>query len=467
MRASVFRSIPHGAWPAKPPAVAPLREVPSGAGASPAPELWAGVHLPGWDSAEKLGSLAARAQRFTPRVSLAPPDGLLLEVRGSLHLFAGVTGLRSAFMSECVRFKVQPVLAFAPTPLAALTAARAGKALEVLNAAQLVGQLAPLPLTALRWPEETLARLTRLGVHTVGAVLRLPRAGFARRFGAAQLATLDLLTGRAPDVRAAFRPRERFRRRREPGCEIASHDLLLAALAPLFADLGVFLRARQCGVTELECLLTHRQRQVTRCVLRLAAPCADAQRLAGLLGEHLSALQLPEAVRTCELRADSLVPHRQGSENLWQPGEQGGGAARETSGLIERLRARLGPEAVQGLGLLEGHRPESSWSLTAPPALTSPPAGDAAHAPIHPCGSAQRPLWLLAAPQPLAMQNGRPRRRGPLRLVSEPERIETGWWDGGEITRDYYTAIDIHGVRLWVFRERAAPHGWFLHGVFG
>jgi protein ImuB len=51
--------------------------------------------------------------------------------------------------------------------------------------------------------------------------------------------------------------------------------------------------------------------------------------------------------------------------------------------------------------------------------------------------------------------------------VSEPERIETGWWDGGEIARDYYTAVDIHGVRLWVFRERAAPHGWFLHGVFG
>jgi protein ImuB len=60
-----------------------------------------------------------------------------------------------------------------------------------------------------------------------------------------------------------------------------------------------------------------------------------------------------------------------------------------------------------------------------------------------------------------------PRRRGTLRLSSEPERIETGWWDGGEVARDYYTAVDSHGVRLWVFRERAAPHGWFLHGVFG
>jgi protein ImuB len=54
-----------------------------------------------------------------------------------------------------------------------------------------------------------------------------------------------------------------------------------------------------------------------------------------------------------------------------------------------------------------------------------------------------------------------------LRLLGDPERIETGWWDGIEIARDYYTAIDIHGVRLWIFRERAAPHRWFLHGVFG
>src|ERR1700680_476187 len=111
MRAGVFRSIPQGAWPAKPPAVAPLREVPSAAGASPAPELWAGVHLPGWDSAEKLGSLAARAQRFTPRVSLAPPDGLLLEVRGSLHLFAGVAALRAALTQDCLHLQAQPVLA--------------------------------------------------------------------------------------------------------------------------------------------------------------------------------------------------------------------------------------------------------------------------------------------------------------------------------------------------------------------
>jgi protein ImuB len=76
-------------------------------------------------------------------------------------------------------------------------------------------------------------------------------------------------------------------------------------------------------------------------------------------------------------------------------------------------------------------------------------------------------LWLLSEPQPLTVQDGLPYRGGPLRLVSEPERIESGWWDGEEIARDYYAALDDRGVRLWLFRERAEPHGWFLHGVFG
>src|SRR5437660_799191 len=247
-------------------------------------ELWAGLHLLGINP-QKLQQLAVCAQQFTPRVSLAPPDGLLLEVQGSLHLFAGVAGLRGALRSECRRLQVQPVLAFAPAALAALVAARAGKPLAVTDPAQLTGQLAPLPL----------ARLARMGVRTIGAALRLPRAGFARRVGSEQLAMLDVLTGRTPEVRVTFHAPERFRRRRELDCELENHTLLLAALAPLFAELGAFLTARQCGVVELECRLTHRHVPATRCVVRLAAPATDMRRLAGLLGEHLSALDLPEA----------------------------------------------------------------------------------------------------------------------------------------------------------------------------
>ncbi len=119
---------------------------------------------------------------LTPRVSLVPPDGLVLEVKGSLHLFNGVEGLSRALASECALLGLKSMVALSPTPLAALVAARVGKPFIVTELTRLVGQLMPLPLAALRWPQETFERLARMGVRTIGQVLRLPRAGFHAAF---------------------------------------------------------------------------------------------------------------------------------------------------------------------------------------------------------------------------------------------------------------------------------------------
>jgi protein ImuB len=345
-----------------------------------------------------------------------------------------------------------------------------GQPFVVMELTRVVGQLMPLPLVALRWPQETLDRLARMGVRTIGQALRLPRAGFARRFGVDSLAMLDRLTGRSADPRDRFRARERFRRRRELNYELESHEAILGALAPLLEELGKFLEARQCGVMKLECLLRHRHAEPTSCVLGLAAPVADVRRLTELLGERLGVLTLPEPVRACELRSSSLVTRVLSSNSVWQPGEHGGSSGTEASELIERLRARLGPESVYGLQVLPGHRPENAWGMkelvaeheTRRTPKQAPPAHEQT-----PWPAFRRPIWLLPVPKLLSERDGLPRRRGPLRLLGEPERIETGWWDGGDIARDYYTALDIHGVRLWIFRERGAPHRWFLHGVFG
>jgi protein ImuB len=449
-----------------------LRSVESPSAPVDAPELWAGVHIPlpgPQDSSTLLERLAAKAQRFTPRVSLVPPDGLLLEVKGSLHLFNGIEGLVQELLSECGSVGVEPAIALAPTPLAALVAARVGQFFVVTNKAQLVGRLSDLPLRPLRWPQEMLERLVRMGVRTIGQVLRLPRAGFARRFGPEPLAELDRLTGRGADLRHHFQPRERFRRRRELTYELESNATLLAVLAPLLVDLGRFLLERQCGITELECRLRHRHAPETSCILRLAAPVADVARLTELLGEQLSTLVLPEPVRACEIRSGLPVRRVLATHSLWQPGEHGGSSGPQSPELIERLRARLGHESVHGLQVLHSHRPESTWSRCEPKmahaASGSSRAAGATPAPIWP--AFRRPLWLLPVPQQLEEVDGVPRRRGALRFFGDVERIETGWWDGGDVGRDYYTAFDIYGAQLWIFRERAEPHRWFLHGVFG
>jgi len=51
-------------------------------------------------------------------------------------------------------------------------------------------------------------------------------------------------------------------------------------------------------------------------------------------------------------------------------------------------------------------------------------------------------------------------------MIDGPERIESGWWDGNDVGRDYFVAAGPGGERLWVFRDRA-DHRWYLHGRFG
>lgn len=457
-------------------------EPPSGTCNAQAAELWLAVHLPDlkrWirascpaqppsvagdlpvpDSADAaLRALAVHAGRFTPRVCLEPPDALLLEVKGSVHLFGDVPGLLREVRAEHARLGFTCRLALAPTALAALAAARTGREWAITDATRLIGSLAQLPLASLRCPPETLARLASMGVRSVGQVLRLPRAGLARRFGPQLPLLLDRLTGRSPDLRVRFAPPERFHSRRDLGYEVENQQHLLACLAPQLQELGRFLTSRQCGVRRLECRLRHRHVPPSRCVLRLAEATADIARITELLGERLQQLELPEPVRACALRSGGLEPLRAGSGALWQPGEHGGRSGAAGAQLIERLQARLGAQAVHGLALAASHRPESAWRSIEPAAT-----GEAcAELPT----LLPRPTWLLAAPELLPERAGVPwRGNAPLRLLGDPERIETGWWDGGEIARDYYPAVDAAGTRLWLFRERAAPHRWFLHGLY-
>jgi protein ImuB len=53
-------------------------------------------------------------------------------------------------------------------------------------------------------------------------------------------------------------------------------------------------------------------------------------------------------------------------------------------------------------------------------------------------------------------------------LLSGPERIEAGWWDGALALRDYFVAQGEEGACYWIYRERDASSArWFLHGLFG
>jgi protein ImuB len=68
-----------------------------------------------------------------------------------------------------------------------------------------------------------------------------------------------------------------------------------------------------------------------------------------------------------------------------------------------------------------------------------------------------RPLWLLPQPRPL---------RERLRVIAGPERLESGWWDGDDVRRDYYVVETGRGQRAWAYLPAGAREGWLMHGWF-
>jgi protein ImuB len=60
-----------------------------------------------------------------------------------------------------------------------------------------------------------------------------------------------------------------------------------------------------------------------------------------------------------------------------------------------------------------------------------------------------------------------PLRDHALTVLAGPERIESGWWDGGDVRRDYYVVQTSLGQRAWAFLPAGASDGaWMLHGWF-
>ncbi len=119
---------------------------------------------------------------------------------------------------------------------------------------------------------------------------------------------------------------------------------------------------------------------------------------------------------------------------------------------------------MQALALHADHRPEraQAWAAAAMTSATatSATATSAKRQRDPPALPVARPLWLVAEPRALDADPA----TAQLQLLCGPERIESGWWDGSEIGRDYFVGRDAQGENLWLYRDRGGA--WFVHGVF-
>lgn len=395
--------------------------------------------------------LAAWAYRYSSQVSLHGGNALLLEVAGSHGLFGPWPRFQARLRAELEELGFRHRIVLAPNPFAARALANAHDGLAV-DADRLRATLARLSVERAGFAAETAAAFARMGMRRLGQVLALPRAGIARRFPPAVLQHLDRLLGGEPALLEWYRPPDRFRTRLELGYEVESSQALLFPLRRLTADLAAFLAGRDGGVQRFVLRLEHEGRSDTALEVGLLAAERDPALLFEIARSRLERVQVPAAVRALALHADELPAFVPAHRGLFEPRVQ---QAVPWEQLRERLRARLGEEAVHGLRVHADHRPECAWrGESAETARSAVPAS-----------AAPRPGWLL--PNPIPLRGSAPQ------LLSGPERIETGWWDGADLRRDYYRLRTRLGQQAWAYRPVAGDKcgesregGWMLHGWF-
>lgn len=427
-----------------------------------------------------LESLALWARCWGPWSALDPPDGLIVDVTGVAHLFGGEEQLLHDARAMFARRRLTARLAIAPTAGAAWALAHHGPDGAILKADDdIAGQLALLPVAALRLDEDTLLVLRRLGLKRLGDLSDVAREALVRRFrnrrspDANPLIRMDQLVGRAPEpllpVLAAEAPLVQ-RRLMEP---IRHRDLLDRIVADLAIDLARQLEGKGLGARRLELGLWRVDGDVAIRQLELAAVSRDPEHIAGLFGRKLDDVDAGFGIELVRLRSSWSETMGHSQANLEAVEALNHGTSLATC--IDRLTVRLGAGAVRRPVLHASHVPERAqrWRPPLEPEKTSQKEFE----------FYSRPLKMLDKPDTIAVlyasPDGLPRRfrwRGQVHEIARvegPERIAPEWWREPSSTRlrDYYRIEDAEGRRYWIYRDGIAGDGrgaapqWFLQGL--
>lgn len=460
------------------------------------PGLAAAPHEPHRDRVVLI-HLARWAYRFSPAVEPVEPGTLLLDITGCQRLFGGEEAIARQAVTGLARRGFRARGAVADTVGAAYALAVAGPApLGVVPPGQASAWLAPLPPAALRITPAVVEKLDAVGVRSIGDLLMLPRSTLPARFGTALVLRLQQALGEVWEGVTPLPPAEPPHARRSFESPLTDYVGIVAVVEQLLAEVLSPLRSRALAARRVECVLYHERAAPRLLAVGLARATHDHRHVAELLRQRLEQVDLAAGVVGVTLiaRQVSRCPGQQGG--LFEPPRTGADEA--VGNLIDRLAARLGHEALGRPQLLDDHQPERAFRYASVADAGCEPEsnGDVPAA----RALARRPVRLLPRPvltRVVAEHPGGPPmlfvyRGREYRVVRAegPERLETGWWRGPDIRRDYYRVVTDTGEQFWLFRvldrrvggSHSTGHGpvstgpmsnglgepcWFVHGIFG
>ncbi len=426
------------------------------------------AHATGRDAAA-LEALATWALRIAPVVSVDPPDGLLLDVRGCANVWQGEHRLLAAAVDGLGRLGINARAAIAPTFGCAWALARHGSNGSIISDGEQRKAIGPLPIDCLRLESSTVDELASLGVERVDQLLALPRRTLPARFGGTLLMHLDQALGDAIETIEPIRPIDPPRVERLFEGPTGQWEAIEWTTRDLLTSLCASLHNREEGATRIEVTLTRSDLEPTVLSAVLSRPSRDIRHLWAIIRPKLESAHLGfgvEAVTLIATRTERL-PHEQ-SQLL----EKGGRISRHEEGrLIDTLVGRLGESRVLRPLTRDSHIPERAVGVESiarrslrahKTTSTHEPIGD------RPTALFDRPILAEAiALTPdgpvLHLRWGNEQIR--IRCCIGPERIGPEWWAGDRETRDYFKLQDETGRWLWAFQV-VSTRAWFVHGCW-
>jgi protein ImuB len=480
-----------------------------------APNLIVAPHNPAADR-RALEKVAEACEQFTPCVALEDgepasagvatgnPESLLLDITNLNHLHGSEHQLAARIKTFFTRRGYHTRIAVAPTIAKAWALAHFAEnpndkirmTNEKPHSSFVIrhSSLTNLPTESLRISSDTATLLHDLGIQTIAQLQQIPRDDLAQRFGDELLRRLDQFTGAAPEAIEPHRAVAELEVSYDLEEPAADRAVLMHVFNQLLHRLCRRFIARDQGAVLLLCTMQRagaspppsedcKLQFIPSFRIALIEPTANPQQLLELIDLHLETLTLAEEVDRIQIRAAAVgrLGERQAElfTDRWLTDPH------QLALLINRLSSRLGhdqvlravprnspvPErAVRWTSMTrckewekerrgEREKKKRSRSLSCLSLSPSPCLPLLLHSEPHPIKVVS--VAPDGPPQCIWLQN----RREPIVHHVGPERIETLWWRGPTIRRDYYRIATASGDHLWIFR-RLSDADWFLHGVF-
>jgi protein ImuB len=440
-------------------------------------------------------------------------ESLLCDITGVAHLFDGEAGMIQAVEKLFASRKITGQIAIADSVGAAWAVSHyanpggrgSARAKEVGASSNVPPggnrrAIEPLPIESLRIAEETAATLSRLGVHFVGQLLCLPRSGLAPRLGKPLLRRIEQALGEVDEAIEVYRPPVQHVAAHRLEYSTSDQKILADRIERLIKEVRAGMATCQRGALRITCRLDLTDHPPLTLGVGLFAPTIDAEHLCGLLINRFETTRLPSPVQRLTLSVPLTGPLRSTQNPLFAKDSNEATFSSQKSNskgisrLVDSLSARLGCNAVVGVKLKDNPLPEKAFSvspLTGTGSSHSSRNFSTRSFPSHNAPSSwdamRRPLSLLVEPISIAVAND----HGPFRFVVcsldvpqririggtahwvvrswGSERIETSWWNGPSIRRDYYRIETDSAQWWWIFRNLASKadgYRWMLHGRF-